>query len=176
MSCVRSIRLVFGVVGAAVALAACGSDAPSDTSGSSGAITVEQAGVREPAAGQTTVAAYATVVNGTDHAVTLRDATSPLTDDVSVHETMVAGDGTMSMDEPDGGLTIEAGASIVLEPGGAHVMLDDVDAADVVTPVEVTFVFDDGSDADVDVTVDAEVRALDGSDVPSDGAPDSTMD
>ncbi len=117
--------------------------------------------MRELAAGQTTAAAYATVVNGTDHEVTLVGATSPLTDDVTVHETTTGDDGTMSMGEPDGGVTIEAGASFVLEPGGAHVMLDGVDAADVVAPVEVTFVFDDGSETGLDVTADAEVRPLD---------------
>ena len=96
--------------------------------------------MREPAAGQTTVAVYATVVNGTDQAVTLLEATSPLTDDVSVHETMIAGDGTMSMGEQDG-VQIEAGTSFVLEPGGTHVMLEGVDAVDLQAPVEVTFVF-----------------------------------
>jgi periplasmic copper chaperone A len=160
MSSVRSIGLVVGVVGAVVALAACGSDGASSTSGD---VAVEEAWVREPAAGQTSVAAYATIVNGTDHAVTLRDATSALTDDVSVHETMIAADGTMSMGDPDGGLTIEPGASFVLEPGGAHVMLDGVEAGDVEAPVEVTFVFDDGSEAGLDVTVEADVRPLDAS-------------
>ena len=153
----RSIGVVLGAV---VALAACGSER-SSTSSTSGDVTVQDAWVRELAAGQTTAAAYATVVNGTDHEVTLVGATSPLTDDVTVHETTTGDDGTMSMGEPDGGVTIEAGASFVLEPGGAHVMLDGVDAADVVAPVEVTFVFDDGSETGLDVTADAEVRPLD---------------
>ncbi len=74
---------------------------------------------------------------------------------------MIAGDGTMSMDEPAGGLTIGAGDSVVLEPGGTHVMLDGVEAGDVVAPVEVTFAFDDGSSAGLQVTVEAEVRPLD---------------
>ena len=74
MSSGRSIGVVLGVVGAVVALAACGSEGPSDTSG---AVAVEEAWVREPAAGQTTVAVYATVVNGTDHEVTLRRRDEP---------------------------------------------------------------------------------------------------
>ena len=154
----RSIGVVLGAV---VALAACGSEGASSTSSTSGDVTVQDAWVRELAAGQTTAATYATIVNGTDHEVTLVGATSPLTDDVTVHETTTGDDGTMSMGEPDGGVTIEAGASFVLEPGGAHVMLDGVDAADVVAPVEVTFVFDDGSETGLDVTADAEVRPLD---------------
>ena len=152
----RGVALV--VLGAVVALSACGSDGPSDTSG---AVGVEEAWVREPAAGQTTVAVYATVVNGTDHAVTLLEATSLLTDEVSVHETMIAGDGTMSMGEQDG-VRIEAGTSFVLEPGGTHVMLEGVDAVDLQAPVEVTFVFGDGSDAGLNLSVEAEVRPLDG--------------
>ncbi len=75
------------------------------------------------------------------------------------------------MGEQDDGVRIEAGTSFVLEPGGAHVMLDGVDAGDVLAPVEVTFVFDDGSDAGLDVTVEAEVRPLDGAtDLPGYGA------
>ena len=50
-------------------------------------------------------------------------------------------------------LRIEVGTSFVLEPGGAHVMLDGVDPAEVLAPVEVTFVFDDGTDAGLDVIV-----------------------
>ena len=164
----RSIGVALGVAGAVVVFAACGSD---DMSAGSRAVEVEEAWVREPAAGQTTVAAYATVVNGTDHEVTLVGATSPLTEDVSVHETTIAADGTMSMDEQDNGVSIEAGTSFVLAPGGAHVMLAGVDEGDVQAPVEVTFVFDDGSAAGLDVTVEAEVRPLDGStDQPGYGA------
>ena len=168
--------MALGVVGSVVALSACGSDYGSGDqskagSGTSGDVAVQDAWVRELAAGQTTAAAYATVVNGTDHEVTLVGATSPLTDDVTVHETTTGDDGTMSMGEPDGGVTIEAGASFVLEPGGAHVMLDGVDAADVVAPVAVTFVFDDGSVGGLDVPVGAEVRPLDDADTPDD-APD----
>ena len=156
----RSIGVALGVAGAVVAFAACGSEG---TSTGSGAVEVAEAWVREPAAGQTTVAMYATVVNGTDHEVTLLGATSPLTDDVSVHETMIDGDGTMSMGEQDNGVTIGPGMSFVLEPGGAHVMLEGVDAGDVQAPVEVTLVFDDGTDAGLDVPVEAEVRPLDDS-------------
>jgi periplasmic copper chaperone A len=170
MSTVRPIGMMLVAALAVVASGACGGS--SDTAGE---VAVEAAWVREPAAGQTTVAVYATVVNGTDHAVTLVDATSPLSGDVSVHETVTAGDGTMSMGEPVDGVRIEAGTSFVLEPGGAHVMLDGVEAGDVVAPVEVTFVFaagsDGGSDAGLDVTVEAEVRPLDGAtDLPGFGA------
>ncbi len=177
----RSFGIAVGIVGLLAVLSACGSDddasadtsAVPDTGTSSGTVTVEDAWIREPAAGQTAAAAYGTVVNLTDHEVTLVDASSPGFDDVSVHETTMAADGTMSMGEPEGGFPIAAGASFVLEPGGAHVMFQGVDPAAFGSPVEVTFLFDDGTDAGLEVTVDAEVRSID--DGVNDG-PDDDMD
>jgi copper(I)-binding protein len=87
--------------------------------------------------------------------VTLVGASTPLTDDVQLHETLTGDDGAMSMQE-EGGFAIEAGASLSLEPGGAHVMLLDVGGVDVTDPVDITFEFD-GADP---VTVSATVEAL----------------
>lgn len=140
----------------ALGLAACGSG----SGDADGSITVEDVWIRELAAGQTTAAVYGTIVNATDREITLVDATSPVTDDVSVHETAMDSHGTMSMGELSAGFPIAAGAAMVLEPGGAHVMLERVDSSVVVDPVEVTFVFGDGTPAGVSVTVDAEVRGL----------------
>ena len=163
----RTVAIALGLAGLAAALVACGSDdaASSDTAPGTapGTVTVEDAWIREPAAGQTAAAAYATVVNGTDHEVTLVGASSPGFDHVSVHETTMAEDGTMSMGEPEGGFPIAAGATFVLDPGGAHVMFEDVDATQFAAPVEVTFVFDDGTDAGLEVTAEAEIRSVDDS-------------
>jgi copper(I)-binding protein len=76
---------------------------------------------------------------------------------VEIHETLMADDGTMSMQEREEGFVIPAGGSFTLEPGGPHVMLLDIDPADIVDPVTVTMIFDDGTE----LTVDAEVRTLD---------------
>jgi copper(I)-binding protein len=64
----------------------------------------------------------------------------------------------MMMQEKEGGYEIAAGETLTFEPGGAHIMLLDIDAATYPESVDVTLTFDDGSS--IDFT--AEVRAIDG--------------
>jgi copper(I)-binding protein len=66
-------------------------------------------------------------------------------------------DGTMQMQEVPDGFVVPADGSFVLEPGGPHIMLIDIDPADIVGTIEVTMSFDDGTD----VVVEAPVRPLD---------------
>lgn len=143
---VAAVALIFS-------LAACGDD--DDSAG--GDVTVTEAWVRQPAEGQTTSAAYGVVTNDGDETITLVGGAVEFDATVEVHETMMDDEGVMMMQEREGGFEIAAGDSFTLEPGGPHVMMLDIDPADIVDPVAVTFVFDDGSE----VTVDAEVRALD---------------
>jgi copper(I)-binding protein len=152
----RHLLVALAVASSAITVAACGSD-DGDSSGAAedGGVTVSDVRVREPAEGVSATAAYGVITNDTGHTVTLVGASTPLTDDVQLHETLTGDDGAMSMQE-EGGFAIEAGASLSLEPGGAHVMLLDVDAADVTDPVDITFEFD-GADP---VTVSATVEAL----------------
>lgn len=123
-----------------------------------GAITVADAWVREPAEGQTTSAAYATITNDGDAEVTLVSASVPFDATVEVHETLMDADGTMQMQERPDGFAIAAGESFTLEPGGPHIMMIDIDPADITGTIEVTLVFDDGTE----VTIPAEVRTVDG--------------
>ncbi len=146
---------------AAVALAsglvACGDDGNDPGAGDAG-VTVDDAWVREPAAGQTNSAAYGVITNGTDGEVTLVGAS---TDDVSaeaieIHETVVDDEGVMSMQEREDGFTIESGGSLTLEPGGPHVMLLGIDPAEITGEIQLTFDFE-GAEP---VTVTAVVREL----------------
>ncbi len=122
-----------------------------------GAITVADAWVREPAGGQTTSAAYATITNDGDADVTLVAASVPFDATVEIHETIMGEDGAMQMQERPDGFVIAAGETFTLEPGGPHVMLLDIDPADITGTIEVTLVFDDGTE----VTIPAGVRTLD---------------
>jgi copper(I)-binding protein len=140
------------VAALALVTTACGDD--DDGAGSSP--VVSDAWVREPAEGATATAAYAVITNDGDEAITLVAASSPLTDQVELHETSMADDGTMSMQEKESGFVIEAGDSLVMEPGGAHVMMLDVDPAEVAGEIEITYDFD-GADP---VTVQAAVQPL----------------
>jgi copper(I)-binding protein len=142
---------ILAVAALGLVATACGDDDAATSSP-----VVSDPWVREPAAGATATAAYAVITNDGDEAITLVGASSPLTDVVEIHETSMADDGTMSMREKEGGFVIEAGDSLVMEPGGAHVMMLDVDPADVTGEIEITYDFD-GADP---VTVQAPVQPL----------------
>lgn len=158
-----------------LSLAACGSDddSSSDTvaetmtsemgemAGSEvtvGDITVADAWIREPAEGQTKSAVYATITNDGDADVTFVSASLPIDGTVEIHETVMGDDGTMAMQERPDGFVIAAGESFTLEPGGPHIMLIDIDPAQIIGTIDVTLVFDDGTE----VTIAAEVRTVDG--------------
>ena len=122
-----------------------------------GDIAVTGAWIREPAEGQTTSAAYATITNNGDADVTLASASVPFDATVEIHETITGDDGTMQMQEVPEGFTIPAGGSFSLEPGGAHIMMLDIDPADITGTIDLTLVFDDGTE----VVVGAPVKPLD---------------
>ncbi len=121
-----------------------------------GDITVTDVWMREPAEGQTRSAAYGTITNDGDSDVTLVSASVPFDATVEIHETIMGGDGSMQMQEVPEGFVVPAGGSFTLEPGGPHIMLIDIDPADIVGTIDVTMVFDDGTE----VTVGAPVRPL----------------
>ena len=129
-----------------------------------GDIAVTGAWVREPAEGQTTSAAYATIANSGDVDVTLVSASVPFDATVELHETTTDAAGTMQMQEIPEGFTIPAGGSFSLEPGGAHIMMLDIDPADVTGTIDLTLVFDDGTE----VVVGAPVKPLAMSDMGGD--------
>ncbi len=148
----RSRTAILAVAAIGLVATACGDD----DDGATSSPVISDPWVRAPAEGATATAAYAVIANDGDEAITLVGASSPLTDEVEIHETMMADDGTMSMQEKEGGFVIEAGDSLVMEPGGAHVMMLDVDPAEVTGEIEITYDFD-GADP---VTVQAPVQPL----------------
>jgi copper(I)-binding protein len=129
-----------------------------------GDITVTGVWMREPAEGQTRTAAYGTITNNGDADVTLVSASVPFDATVEIHETIMGDDGSMQMQEVPEGFVVPAGGSFTLEPGGPHIMLIDIDPADITGTIDVTMVFDDGTE----VTVGAPVRPLVMDDMSSD--------
>ena len=95
-------------------------------------------------------AVYATLTNNSDRDITLIGGTTSVANIVEVHQMMMM-DGEMKMQKIDGGLLIPAGQTVLLEPGGNHLMLmdlvSDVLAGDQIT---VTFEFDGNADVVVD--------------------------
>lgn len=138
----------------AVGLVACGDD---DDDGG-GSVEITEVWVRQPAEGQPNAAGYASITNTGDDEVTLVGASAPVTATFEIHETLMNEDGTMGMQEKAGGFAIAAGETLVLEPGGPHVMMLGVDPAEFTGDLDLTFVFD-GVDP---VTEVAELRVISG--------------
>ncbi|MCL8024984.1 copper chaperone PCu(A)C [Nocardioides bruguierae] len=151
---------------AGVGLTACGSDdaatdAEGDTSASSttsssteaATVTVTDPWVKAVDAGDMT-AMFGTLANDGDADAVLVSATTEAASMVQLHETVETDDGSMQMQEKDGGFDLAAGGSHELAPGGDHVMLmgvsDDLLPGDTVT---VTLTFEDDSTLDVDAVV-----------------------
>lgn len=98
-------------------------------------------------------AVYGTLTNNGSEDVVLVGGQTEIAGLVEVHE-MAMVDGEMVMQQIDGGLLIPAGKSVVLEPGGNHLMLMML-TGDLVAGQEISVTFDfDGAE---DLTVDGVV-------------------
>jgi copper(I)-binding protein len=86
---------------------------------------IEVAGAwARPTIGQgRTSAAYMTIANKGDTRDMLKSARTPKAKAVELHQTTMTADGVMQMRKVEGAVPIEAGASLVLKPGGTHLML-----------------------------------------------------
>ena len=86
---------------------------------------IEVAGAwARPTVGQGRIsAAYMTIANKSDAGDLLKSARTPKAQSVELHQTVMTDDGVMQMRKVEGAVPIEAGASLVLKPGGAHLML-----------------------------------------------------
>jgi len=71
--------------------------------------------------GQPVGGGFFTIINHGNQADRLVSITSPVSDDVQVHEMKVEND-VMKMRQVDGGIEIPAGGTVELKPGGLHVM------------------------------------------------------
>jgi periplasmic copper chaperone A len=85
-------------------------------------ITVKQPWARATPSGAKTGAVYMTIDNKSATVDRLTGVSSEVADKLQIHEMKVQ-NGVMQMREITGGLPISAGSSVVLKPGGYHVML-----------------------------------------------------
>lgn len=110
-----------------------------------------------PTVGQGRItAAYMTIANKGDAGDRLKSARTPKAKAVELHQTTMTADGVMQMRQVEDGLPIEAGASLVLEPGGAHFMLLGLeDALRAGEELVVTLEFANAGAVDVAVPVSA---------------------
>jgi copper(I)-binding protein len=119
-------------------------------SGSDGGLEVTEARMGQPTGPNAAV--YLTVSNNGDQADRLIGAATDVASSIQIHETAMADDGTMSMHEVEG-LDVPAGGTLVLEPGGYHLMLIDAERADVGETVQVTLDWETAGQMTIDVDV-----------------------
>lgn len=137
-------RLVPLLFAALLTLSACGDGGPDEGTQAAG-IAVADAWVKATDADMS--AAFMVLSNSAEKDATVVGVTTDLTDSAELHETKD------DMMRPVDSFTIPSMDSLMLEPGGDHVML--MDLADPIEPgQEITFTleFDDGSTFDVTAT------------------------
>lgn len=93
--------------------------------GSAGDDAIAVTNVRTPVPAGPNAAVYLTLTNESDTADRLVGASADAAESVALHETQIE-DGSVRMRQLDG-IAIPAGGETILEPGGYHVMLIDVD-------------------------------------------------
>lgn len=155
-----TLRVLVPLTVGAVALSACGS---ADTSDESTTPEATAASTQDPADSESgaalsvtdpwvstaedgMTAAYGVLANDTDAEITITGASSEVSSDLELHETVMDASGAMVMQELEGGMVIPAGESRTLEPGGDHVMFMDLNAPILAgEEIEVVLQLEDGS-------------------------------
>ena len=108
-------------------------------------VTIADAWVKAADEGMT--AAFGELTNTGDTEVSVLASTSAAATMTELHETVDDGRGSMSMQEKEGGFVVPAGGTLVLEPGGNHLMLMGLTAPLVAgDEIEITLSFSDGSE------------------------------
>jgi copper(I)-binding protein len=117
-----------------------------------GALTVSQPWSRPTQAGMNAVG-FMTIANTGKTPVILQRVESAAAAKVEMHQSSMA-DGVMSMRRLDDGVVVPAGGQIAFAPGGYHLMLLNIKAAQGPgQKVPVTLIFDKGRKIQVDLAV-----------------------
>ena len=142
-------RMTFAALAALVATFS----APGAVLAGSEDVVVEQPWARASIGVNRPGAAYLSVLNKGDEAVTLTGLSTPLAEMPEIHRTSTTAEGVSSM-APAGEIIIAPGESAALEPGGMHAML-----MRLRTPMiegetfPLTLTFSDGGEVMVDVPI-----------------------
>ncbi len=84
-------------------------------------ITISDGYIKASIPGSDITAAYMTINNNSDKAITLQKVTSSISDQIEIHQHSMA-DGMMQMRQVDN-ISIEANNNVVLQPSGLHLMI-----------------------------------------------------
>ena len=117
-------RFAVLAIAAALALTGCAAaDSAAPTAASNAGDTVTIADPWVKAADEGMSAAFGELSNSGEADVTIVSASTEASAAVELHETVENESGAMVMREKDSGFTIPAGGSLMLAPGGNHLML-----------------------------------------------------
>ncbi|WP_375263146.1 copper chaperone PCu(A)C [Palleronia sp.] len=116
-------------------------------------VVVEQPWARASIGVSRPGAAYMTVLNNGEEAVTLTGLSTSLAAMPEIHRSTTTAEGLSSM-APAGEITIAPGESVALEPGGLHAMLMRLQTAMIEGEAfPLTLAFSDGGEVTVDVPI-----------------------
>ena len=118
-----------------------------------GHLTIDRAALRETPTGAPVAGGYMLVINRGTQDERLLGATSDRAPETQVHEMRMDGD-VMRMRQLEGGLTIPAGQSVSLQPGGYHLMLMGPEALTAGEMHEVTLIFEQAGEVAVPFAVE----------------------
>jgi len=127
------LRLLSGLAAVFALLGACSSV---------GAVEIRDARIAAPTGPNAALYFTATGGDGDDR---LLGARSTAASEVQIHETTNGEDGTVGMRQVEG-LDLPAGGTLMLEPGGVHMMLIDVERVEPGDEVDVTLVWENGGE------------------------------
>lgn len=138
-------RIVAVAAVALLGLTACGGDGGNQGDATTGGpVTITDPWVKATEDGMHMTGAFGTLANTTGEDIHVVGVTSPVTDRAELHE-MVDQGGTPVMAEMPDGFVVEAGSEFVLEPGGNHLMLMNLqDPIEAGEEVEFSLEFADG--------------------------------
>jgi len=147
------LRLGALAVAATFALAGCaGSTASAPAAPEAAAFSMKDAWVKAADSGMS--AGFGELTNDGDTPLTVVSATSPASSSMQLHETVQNESGQNVMREIEGGFVIPAHGSLLLAPGGDHLMFMDLTqplrAGDETT---ITLTFSDASTSQITVPV-----------------------
>ena len=129
----------------ALSLTSCGGD---------GSITIEEAWGRPSPAMAEAAAFYMQLDNSTEADTTLVAATADPCGTVELHMSSMNDDGVMSMTRMEAGIAVPADSTVMLEPGGLHIMcigLDHELETGELIEVQLEFVNTDAQTVEVEI-------------------------
>jgi copper(I)-binding protein len=166
----------FGALALVATLALTGCATTSTAAGTDSApaadtVTVSDAWVKSADEGMS--AAFGELANTGSTDVTVVSVDSDASTMLELHETTMNDSGEMVMREIDGGFVIPAGDTVMLEPGGNHIMLMDL-TAPLTAGAEATFTLTFSDDSTLEFT--APVKDYSGANENYEGDDHSGMD